>query len=305
MPRDEMVDIDVRNKCNHLYRQWATEYKNTPGLSQVASLYKQLPQTKRHQPKPSQSKVIRETEADVERENAAASARMPTSPIKPNSTASSSTMSSGWTPQSSSHLSNSSSSSFFKKDKKGKTKPFNLEKEKHDLLETIAEAQLASTNLINALKRINREHQRVSDNPECKNHFEACKLLRRRVLRYIQLVESEKFIGSLLTANDELVKALMSYEVMDKSIDDDSDSDAEYEFGKAAFQNRASIHRDAHEAFAAPARPPRPTGIDMPPAPAPAPDSESEPEEAEDENDPFADSNAVKTPHIEKSGLTW
>ncbi len=99
------------------------------------------------------------------------------------------------------------------------------------MLETIASANVASTNLINALKLINRENQRVSDNPECTNRFEACKKLRRQILRYIQLVESEQYIGSLLAANDELVKALMTFEVMDKSIDDDSDSDPEYQRG--------------------------------------------------------------------------
>ncbi len=121
------------------------------------------------------------------------------------------------------------------------TKQFNLEKEKGQLMETIASASVASTNLINAIKLINRENQRVSDNKECRNRFEQCKVLRRQVLRYIQLVESEQYIGGLLSANDELVKALMAYELMDKSVEDDSDSDVEaYQAGKANFQRRLS-----------------------------------------------------------------
>jgi hypothetical protein len=195
-----------------------------------------------------------------------------------------------------------------------------LEKEKGQILETIASATVASTNLINALKLINRENQRVSDNAECKNRFDNCKILRRQILRYIQLVESEKYIGSLLSANDELVKALMAYEIMDKSIDDDSDSDdPEYEAAKA---RRMSGHGDTHEAFqnmslnesvASPPKPTRPAmHVGMPP-PIPTtsfsgkqriPDPESE-EEEEDDDDPFADRNAVKTPHVEKNGMTW
>jgi len=190
------------------------------------------------------------------------------------------------------------------------------------MLETIASANVASTNLINALKLINRENQRVSDNPECRNRFEVCKKLRRQILRYIQLVESEQYIGSLLAANDELVKTLMAYEVMDKSIDDDSDSDPEYQISKAAFQRRTSGARDTEEAFtglslneaAAPPKPPRPTSIPVPPRvpnavakqSVPADESESEDEEEEeDEDDPFADRNAVNLPYKEQDGLTW
>ncbi len=66
--RDDMVDADVRAKCQTLYRQWAQTYKTTPGLQSIASLHRQLPQTKKLQP--SQSKVIRETEAEAAREHA-------------------------------------------------------------------------------------------------------------------------------------------------------------------------------------------------------------------------------------------
>lgn len=316
MPRDEMVDPDVRAKCNTLYKQWAVAYKNTPGLSNIATLYKQLPRTRK--PQPSQSRVVRETEEEAAREHSSPPSSPAAQPRAPSHAPSAS-----WTPQRPVHLEKTErGSSFFRssKDKKGKRKPFNLEKEKGQILETIASATVASTNLINALKLINRENQRVSDNPECKNRFDTCKVLRRQILRYIQLVESEKYIGSLLSANDELVKALMAYEVMDKSIDDDSDSDdPEYEAAMAA--KRMSNHNDTHDAFqnmslnevTSPPKPPRPAmHVGMPP-PVPTtsfsgkqrmPESESEGED-EDEDDPFSDRNAFKTPQVEKNGMTW
>ena len=320
MPRDDMVDPDVRSKCNTLYRQWAVNYKNTPGLEKIATLYKQLPQTKKLQP--SQSKVIRETEAEAARE---ARISPPTSPTSSHSrTASSSSVPSMTRPPKPVGLGSTPSSSFFKsKDKKNKQKGFNLEKEKGQLLETIASASVASTNLTNAIKLINRENQRVSENPECKNRFETCKVLRRRILRYIHYVESEQFIGSLLSANDELVKALMAYEIMDKSIEDDSDSDVEaYMASKSRFERRTSGATDTQEALAglslnamaaspprgSPPIPPRPTGLVIPP---PVPVSagkqkaEESEEEEEDDDDPFADRNAVKTPYMEKDGMTW
>jgi len=313
MPRDDLVDPDVRSKCNNLYRQWAASYKKTPGLEKITALYKQLPQTKKLQP--SQSRVIRENEAEAARD---AHVSPPVSPVRSRNS-SVSTPTASWASQRSVGPGSTSSSSFFRsKDKKSKIKHFNLEKEKPQLMETIAQASVASTNLINAIKLINRENQRVSENVECKNRFETCKALRRRILRYIQFVESEQFIGSLLSANDELVKALMAYEVMDKSIEDDSDSDVEaYQAGKQRFERRTSGPTDAEEAFAglslnataaSPPKPPRPSGKAMPP---PIPASATKPKarkiepEDEDDDDPFADRNAVKTPYMEKDGMTW
>ena len=179
------------------------------------------------------------------------------------------------------------SSSIFKRDKKDKKssgKPFNLEKEKGQLLETIASANVASTNLLNGLQLINREQQRVSENPEVMRRFEACKQLRRQVLRYIHLVESEQYIGGLLNANDELVKGLMAFELMDKSIDDDSDSDNE-----ASSPTAESAMANMRIEEQAPAKPPRPASIPMPPPSMPKAAPEPEPEE--DDDDPFSDNN--------------
>lgn len=317
LAKDDMVDGEVRAKCNILFRQWAIAYRGTPGLERIAALYKQLPQTKR--PQPHQSKVLRETEAEAERENASS----PVSPTLSNRRGSS--------PPSDVRASSSTprpitlspaplpSSSIFKKDKKNKHKPFNLEKEKPQLLETIATASVASTNLLNALQLINREEQRVSNNPEVMSRFEACKLLRRQILRYIQLVESDQWIGSLLSANDELVKALMAFEIMDKSIDDDSDSEHEgYENMPPTSPKSPTGTRGAEAAFAGlslnekvPPKPPRPGGMSMPQPPQfsrtgkqKAEQSESEPEDLDDDN-PFSDNNAVKTPYIEKNSMTW
>lgn len=107
----------------------------------------------------------------------------------------------------------------------------------------IADSSVVSTNLLNALRLINREQEQISENKAAVGHFENCKLLRRKILRYvsnietrltctnvwiqIQLVESEQWLGALLDANDRLVTALMTFEQLDRSIDADSDSDDE------------------------------------------------------------------------------
>lgn len=290
LAKDDMVDAEVRQKVNVLFRQWAVAYKGTPGLERIASLYKELPRTRR--PQPHQSRVVRENEAEAERENAASPPVSPTlarrnSPPAQFPQASSSTgrtVALGTAP--------TASPSLFKKDKKDKKnrgKPFNLEKEKHQLLETIASASVASTNLMNALQLINREVQRVSENPEVMQRFETCKLLRRQILRYIQLVESDQYIGSLLSANDELVKVLMAFEIMDKSIDDDSDSDTEQSTPPTASMAGLSMHEPP------PAKPPRPASIPMPPANIgkQRAEPESEPEEEDDEDNPFGDAHGT------------
>lgn len=50
---------------------------------------------------------------------------------------------------------------------------------------TIAEASMAATNLSNALQSIDRERERISENPAAVAHFETCKQLRRKILRYV------------------------------------------------------------------------------------------------------------------------
>lgn len=300
LARDDMVDVEVRQKVNVLFRQWAVGYKGTPGLERIAALHKELPRTKR--PQPQNSRIVRQQDAEAAREREEHSP--PTSPHTRRHEAQHSSSSAPSRPVALGSTTTQSSSSIFKRDKskkKSKGQPFNLEREKGQMLETIASANVASTNLLNGLTLINREQQRVSDNPEVMKRFEICKQLRRQILRYIHLVESEQYIGGLLNANDELVKGLMAFEIMDKSIDDDSDSDNEADNVRSAESAMANMRVEE----SAPTKPPRPTSIPMPQAPALGKQRVgSDSEQEVDEDDPFGDQNAV-TPFGEKSQPTW
>lgn len=300
MARDDMVDPDVKKKCNDLFNYWAKRYKNTQGLAGIATLYKQLPQKRR--PQPSQSKVLRQNELEAQQADHDGADASPTHRRTPSHPPASSSRSNPVTVGPAAPLTLSG-----KKDKKSKGKPFNLEKEKGNIRDTIANASIASTNLLNALQLVNRETDRVSTNKDVVERFDVCKQLRRQILRYIQLVESEQWIGSLLTANDELVKALMAYEIMDKSIDDDSDSDTETAMAMARSRAMSNPRQVPSQEEAAPAKPPRPTSIPMPtPAFAAAGKQKAEESEPEvDEDDPFGDQNAVKTPYIEQGEMSW
>ncbi|KAH9879642.1 hypothetical protein IAQ61_001461 [Plenodomus lingam] len=309
LARDDYGDAEVREKAMILFRQWAVAYKGTPGLERIAALHKELPRTKR--PQPQQSRIVRQQDAEAAREHEEHSP--PSSPklrrAEPQHVPAA-TSSRPVAPGTSAPFSSSSLFKRDKKEKKGRSTRFNLEKEKGQLLETIASANVASTNLLNGLQLINREQQRVSDNAEVMQRFETCKQLRRQILRYIHLVESEQYIGGLLNANDELVKALMAFEIMDKSIDDDSDSDdEELSTSPSAESAMAGLKIDE----SAPMKPPRPSGIPMPPVPAvvrSGADPESDAEEEDDDDDPFGDQNgevdaAVRTPRVENSQMTW
>lgn len=278
-------------------------------MERLVALHKQLPQRKKPV-RQDQSKVIRETEREVEEDpfgnndyQEAAPSSAPASHLRrsPPSALSASGLSQG-------HVSD------LKVDKtrakKSKHKPFSLEKEKPQLLQAIASSSVASTNLMNALKLINREHKRVGEDHEAVKRFENCKQLRRQILRYIQFVESEQWLGSLIHANDELVTALMAFEVLDKSVEDDSDSEVWESDGQTPGQANFHKAKSAQQAF---------TGLSLGQPRVPSvsvngkakaldsdeDESEDESEDEADEDDPFADRNVVHTPKDERPGMTW
>ncbi|TPX10265.1 uncharacterized protein E0L32_001462 [Thyridium curvatum] len=320
----DLSDPEVRKKCSELFRSWATDYKNTPGLERIAKLYKELPRRKQVVTQ-ERSKVIRETEnpfGEEEEEAARAMAGPSSSRASPPSTQTTGRI------ESFSYLGSSKDKKKKDKDRKGrKGKPFDLEAEKEAMKTTVADASMAATGLLNALQSINREQERISENQLVLDRFEACKSLRRRVLRYIYHVESEQWLGGLLHANDELVTALMTFEQLDRSIDADSDSDDDlaeqahlYRMITEKAKEGASPTNPVPEMGGLsmepnpplptrPAAPPRPMGAkptSSRPPPRPQPDdSDADSYEDEDENDPFADRNAVVTPKVERGEPQW
>lgn len=193
-----LSDPDVRKKCSELFRSWAVEYKSTPGLERIADLYKEIPRRKQVVTQ-DKSKVLRETEqnpfhdsedeAEQRRVQAAAQSKPQASTSRPPPTIAPVSTSHGRSQSGSSSSFFSSSKDKKKKDKNGKTvrRPFNLEAEKEAMKSSIAESSIAATNLTNALQSINRERERISDNATAVERFEACKLLRRKILRYVSV----------------------------------------------------------------------------------------------------------------------
>lgn len=51
-----------------------------------------------------------------------------------------------------------------------------------------------------------------SDYPECRQNYDNARSLRKRILRYLQNVSDERYLGGLIHANDQLVGALKHYD---------------------------------------------------------------------------------------------
>ncbi|KAI5287980.1 putative actin patch assembly and actin polymerization protein [Ascosphaera aggregata] len=294
---DITSDPQVKQKCKVLFAQWST-LRNVPGMARVAALYSQLPRKQKPiQERKNQSKVLRETEynpdahrSDYGHQQPVSGRRSPSTIVGPKH----------HSPDSGGHKS--------KKDRKHKhshsissphsTSPAHSRRSSTSapsvthVRETLANARIAADGLMNALRLVNRERESVSENAEVIRRFNECKTYRRQILKYIHGINDEDYLGSLLTANEELVNALMSFEVLERGADDD-DSDSEVEAWTPYDENQIDTsmagmsleHEQASQA--PPAKPPRPgKGKEK------ELESESESEEEDDDN-PFGDKNAI------------
>ncbi|KAG8999652.1 putative actin patch assembly and actin polymerization protein [Tulasnella sp. JGI-2019a] len=109
---------------------------------------------------------------------------------------------------------------------KGPTpKPFDFEKEKPLIITSIANASQASIHLTNALKLVNREQESIESNARVQECLANAKQCRKVIIRYIQRVENEEVIGTLLDVNERIIVSLQLYDKMLKSADHDSDEE--------------------------------------------------------------------------------
>ncbi|TFK56705.1 hypothetical protein OE88DRAFT_1730168 [Heliocybe sulcata] len=97
-----------------------------------------------------------------------------------------------------------------------KRRPFDFEKEKPEILTTIASASQATSNLVNAITLVNTEHDSLQANAEVQDRVNKAKEVRKKLVRYIQLVENEELIGTLIETNDRLVGALEMYNTLSR-----------------------------------------------------------------------------------------
>ncbi|KAG9092701.1 putative actin patch assembly and actin polymerization protein, partial [Ceratobasidium sp. UAMH 11750] len=105
-------------------------------------------------------------------------------------------------------------------------KPFNYETEKPKILNTVAEGTQAATNLVNAIKRVNREQESITTNPQVQECLTSAKTIRKQLIKYIQLaIQREDIIGTLLDTNERIIAAIQLYDKLSKPPDQDSDDE--------------------------------------------------------------------------------
>ncbi|KAH9081669.1 hypothetical protein EDB83DRAFT_2502938 [Lactarius deliciosus] len=89
-------------------------------------------------------------------------------------------------------------------------KPFDFEQEKAQVLTSIASASSAANNLANAITLVNTENDSLLTNERVQECLLKAKQSRKTIVRYIQLVEDEEIIGTLIETNDRIITALES-----------------------------------------------------------------------------------------------
>ncbi|TFY80303.1 hypothetical protein EWM64_g3708 [Hericium alpestre] len=95
-------------------------------------------------------------------------------------------------------------------------KEFNFEQEKPQVLNSIANASSAANNLLNAITLVNTEHDSLQSNERVQECIARVKQSRKQIVRYIQLVEDEEFIGTLIETNERIIHALETFDKLSK-----------------------------------------------------------------------------------------
>ncbi|CAL1694031.1 unnamed protein product [Somion occarium] len=135
-----------------------------------------------------------------------------------------------------------------------KRKPFNFEQERPQILTTIANASQASNNLVNAITLVNTEHDSLQANERVQECLQNAKVARKQIVRYVQLVENEDMIGTLIDTNERIIAALDMYDtlskpqVTEKDVQDVQEGLAavkihDSELGKLQEKQRAAVQR--------------------------------------------------------------
>ncbi|KAG8796584.1 putative actin patch assembly and actin polymerization protein, partial [Serendipita sp. 399] len=204
MSTDPHTDERVKKRLVSLFGGWHRQFKDDPSMRVAAGLYSSVKPTPRlntalnqsnpaaEKQKEKEERKAREREAEEERrrqKHAQKEAAWNQANKRPNK----------------------------------QRKPFNFEQEKPVIITSIANASQCSNNLINALKLVNREKESIEDNPRVQETLTAAKAARKQIVRYIQLVENEELIGTLIDTNERIIAALDMYDTFLKTAAHDSD----------------------------------------------------------------------------------
>ncbi|KAI0322186.1 hypothetical protein OF83DRAFT_20841 [Amylostereum chailletii] len=212
---DSLTDPKVKRKVIAVLASWHRQFAQDPSMHQVAGLYRQVkpaepprrPQVDRH--------AIEEREAEAERKRKEEKAAKEEAKLKARQD------------KEKSKLEEQAKRKRAKESPKvGPRKAFNFEQERPQVLNAIAEASSAASNLINAITLVNTEHDSLLTNERVQECLTKAKLARKPIVRYIQLVENEELIGTLIETHERISAAVETYDklsnpdVTEQDVDD-------------------------------------------------------------------------------------
>ncbi|KAN0133242.1 hypothetical protein V8E53_008966 [Lactarius tabidus] len=195
---DPTTDPKVKKKVLSVLASWSRQFKDDRSAAAIAGLYRQV---KPAEP-PRRSAVDREQQAEREREaeqkrvakEAKRKAKEERLRLEEEARRRKATSRSTNTTR----------------------KPFDFEQEKGQVLTTIANASSAANNLANAITLVNTENDSLLTNERVQECLLKAKQSRKTIVRYIQSVEDEEIIGTLIETNDRIITALESYDKLSK-----------------------------------------------------------------------------------------
>jgi hypothetical protein len=197
---DPSTDAKVKTKLFAVLASWNAQFKSDPSMSLVANLYKQCrPSTQRDRAFPDSAldndferkraqkeEVKKRAKKEKEEAKEAERARKEEEATRERERT--------------------------KNMHKGKRPPFNFEKEKPQVLTCIANSSQASSNLVNAITLVNQETDSLSANERVQECLLNATQARKPIIRYIQLVENEELIGTLIETNERIIAAMEMYD---------------------------------------------------------------------------------------------
>lgn len=207
MSQDQLVDASVRKLLMRVLLSWHQQFKDDPSMKMVAGLYHACGGGKKSeaQRKNEAAEAYRKLQEKQRIEAQIRSDRKAAEQLQKEE-------------EKKSKLRN----------KKGVRRPtFNFEQEKPAILQSLAISQQVATALVNALQHVNREKESVTQNARVQDYLVKTKVERKKIIRYVQLVQDEEFLGSLISANDQIILALELYDRLSKPVELDSDDDEE------------------------------------------------------------------------------
>jgi len=200
---DPGLDPKVRRKLTSVLASWYHEFKGDPSMSTISNLYKTTRDyngvtlyegsdaVKAHQAAQREKAREEQLQRVREQQNARDRAKTEKEQAKARKAA---------------------EKAKSRQPQRQQRRAFNFEQEKPKVQSAIVEASQASNNLVNAIQHIHRERESIQTNPRVQEYLLQLKQVRKQIVRYVQLVEDEQFIGTLIDANERLIAALETYD---------------------------------------------------------------------------------------------